>query len=110
MLGVMTAIYLAGALIELGLIASQTKLTVLYIGFPVVFLALTAIGFPVGVFFIRLSRSRFDKRLISFAESGSARFVNEWLTMVAMNFAHREGHAERWYHYLPKGVMNGKFG
>lgn len=98
-----------GTAIELAIIAPLTKASVFYIGFPVLLFLLVIIGFPMGMFFERLSHARFDKRQASFAESRAARVVNEWLVLLSVNFMHREGQPQRWYHYISNDQLWGKF-
>ena len=96
-------------MIELAAVSGALKRPrIFYIGFPVLLVTVLIFGLPMGPFFTRLSHARVDKRLNSFADSWAARFVNAWLVLIAVNFAHEEGRPKRWYHYM-SNVTWGKY-
>lgn len=86
-------------IIALGVIASRTSLVVLYIGLPSMLAIFVALVFPLGRFFQRLDRARFDERQSAFLTTRAARWANTWLQYLSVNLAHVEGRPKRWYHY-----------
>ena len=97
-----------GTLVVLGAISGGlNKPRIFYVGLAGIVVIYFVAVLPLGPFFIRLGSARLDKRLNSFADSRTARAVNAWLVLVAVNFAYREGRPKRWYHYVSN--MWGKF-